>query len=194
MRSGTETITWTWNGCPPETVSCPGRPFVCLSLSGNKSVAELCSSDSGAFACPTGKTFCGYQRNSKGELVDGVLKPICLPSDASSIACFRADRKPLAKNFTFGKPFDQRTEETILGQLPDGTAGPLVAKFGCNRSKLQPNVPAFFTGDGSETNTAVSFSVQCFSIFSLHFLARLINLSSGCPNRRLGSTVWPIFH
>lgn len=158
MGTGDSTLTSTWNGCPPATVACPGRPFVCAPLDGSRTVQQLCGDKPGPFRCPTDQKFCGYRRNSKGRLSNGKLTPICLPSGTAS--CSRPDIQPLLANFTYGLPNAAVSGQTIQGVLPDGSPGRLVAKFGGDRKgDLPSGTPLFFTGDGTKTDKALSFSV-----------------------------------
>ena len=153
-------MTSTWNGCPPQMVTCPGRPFVCAPLNGTRTVQQVCDAKPGAFFCPENRIFCGYERE-KGKLPSRELKPICLPSSSAFVnRCPRADIKPLPKNLTYGLPTASIATQTIEGALPDGTAGRLIAKFGVDRQNLASNVPAFFTGDGSNADISVSFTVR----------------------------------
>jgi hypothetical protein len=167
MGDGNETKTSTWNGCPPATVPCTGRPFICVPLNGTRTQQQLCDARPGAFSCPVNQKFCGYRRDANGKLVGGSsgnLISICLPS-GSSLSCPSPDVKPLPHNFTFGTPISIPAVQSIEGTAPDGSARRLVAKFGVNRGSLASSVPAFFTGDGSTTSQSVSFSVRpccCF--------------------------------
>jgi hypothetical protein len=158
MGSGNETKTSTWNGCPPRTIACPDRPFVCVPLNGTRTVQQLCDARPGPFFCPGDKRFCGYRRDASGRLPGGNLIAICAPSDASA-SCPRPDVKPVPQNFTFGTPTAAPSVQSIEGASPDGSLRRLVAKFGVNRTGLANSVPAFFTGDGSVTSQSVSFSV-----------------------------------
>ena len=69
MGEGNQTLTSTWNGCPPSTVACPGRPFVCAPLDGSRTVQQLCEDKDGPFRCPDKQTFCGYRRDANGAIV-----------------------------------------------------------------------------------------------------------------------------
>jgi hypothetical protein len=159
MGEGNQTLTSTWNGCPPATVACPGRPFVCAPVDGSRTVQQLCEDKAGPFRCPNKQTFCGYRRDANGRLQrsGGAPVPICL---ASAGRCARPDVLPLPSNFTFGLPNAASfTAQNLRGVLSNGTLSRLVAKFGADRGDAA--TPLFFTGDGTETSIAVSFSVAC---------------------------------
>ena len=182
MGEGNQTLTSTWNGCPPSTVACPGRPFVCAPLDGSRTVQQLCEDKEGPFRCPDKQTFCGYRRDANGRLQRsrGAPLPICLPSAAR---CARPDVLPLPSNFTFGFPNTTLfTAQILRGVLSNGTLGRLVAKFGAERGDAA--VPLFFTGDGTETSKAVSFSVQCCSFLYYCAYAHLTP-PTGWSHRRL---------
>jgi hypothetical protein len=171
MGEGNQTKTSTWNGCPPETVACPGRPFVCAPLDGSRTLQQLCEDKPGPFRCPSNQKFCGYRRDAKGGLAEGKQIPICLPSGTAS--CASPDHKPRPGNFTFGLPNATfSVPETIRGVLPDGSQSRPVAKFGVDRkSGFNSSTPLFRTGDGTQTDKALSFSVRCWQLLvSLCFL------------------------
>jgi len=156
-------MTSTWNGCPANQVACPGRPFVCVPVNGSQSVQQLCDRSPGPFFCPApNTTFCGYRRSASGSLMLGPNNfptPICLPPSSAPAQCGRPGMKPIASNFTFGLPVDIPLPQSITGQFPDGSSSGIVAVFGTLRTGLPADMPAFFTGDGTQTSEAVSFVV-----------------------------------
>jgi hypothetical protein len=164
MGEGNQTKTSTWNGCPPETVACPGRPYVCAPLNGSRTLQQLCEDKPGPFRCPNDQKFCGYRRDAKGGLADGKQIPICLPAGTAS--CASPDHKPRPSNFTFGLPNAAfSTPETFRGVLPDGSSSRPVAKFGVDRkSGFNSSTPVFFTGDGTQTDKSLSFTVRCWQL------------------------------
>ena len=190
MGDGSATRTSTWNGCPPQTVACPGRPFVCAPLNGTRTVQQICAAQPGAYVCPEDKIFCGYEREG-GRLSGRQLKSICIPSDSPGIAdkCPKADVKPLSKEISFGLPSTAIATQNIDGALPDGSAGRVVAKFGVDRGTLDSNVPAFFTGDGSQTADIVAFSVRPMSWPALSVLRA--SQADICHRSVPSLTQWP---
>jgi hypothetical protein len=195
MGEGNQSRTSTWNGCPPDTVACPGRPFVCAPLNGTRTLQQLCEDKPGPFRCHSDQKFCGYKRDAKGRLADGKQIPICLPSGTAS--CASPDHKPLPSNFTFGLPTAIfSVPETIRGVLPDGSPSRAVAKFGVDRkSGFNSSTPVFFTGDGTQTDKGLSFSVRCcqllVSVTSVCTLWKRSAPAAGWSHRRLCRAVRP---